>query len=214
MFQAQQLLQMGLHPSEILIGYEKAAKLCYAEMDNQVCYEVKDIHDFEEVKRCIKACIASKQFGLEDKLSDLITTACLYAIPKGGKRLPVDNVRVMKILGGGIEDSEVIHGMACIRESRTTITRAQNCKVAVFNTNIEMQQGETKGTILFKSAEELESYSKTEEDRFEVFIKGLADAGIQVVVCSGSISEIALHFLEQSPRSIRSSRAMLCQSGT
>lgn len=33
MFQAQQLIQMGLHPSEILIGYEKAAKLVYEELD-------------------------------------------------------------------------------------------------------------------------------------------------------------------------------------
>ena len=197
MFHAQQLIQMGLHPSEIIIGYEKAAKLCYELMDKQACYEIKDIHDVEEVKRCIKATIAAKQFGLEDKLSDLITTACLYAIPKGTKKLHVDNVRVMKILGGGIEDSEVIHGMACERQTRTTITRAEKCKVAVFNTNIEMQQGETKGTILFKSAEELETYSKSEEDKFEKFIGGLADAGIKVVICSGSVSEIALHFLEK-----------------
>jgi len=28
------------------------------------------------------------------------------------------------------------------------------------------------------NANELENYSKTEEDKFEVFIKGLADAGI------------------------------------
>merc|ERR1719230_946067 len=40
MFQAQSLIQMGLHPSEILIGYEKAAKLVYKELDAQVCYEV------------------------------------------------------------------------------------------------------------------------------------------------------------------------------
>jgi T-complex protein 1 subunit theta len=113
MFQAQGLLQMGLHPSEILIGYEKAAKLCYGMMEEQVCYEVKNIHDHEEVKRCIKATIASKQFGLEDKLSDLITTACLYAIPKNASKLPADNIRVVKVLGGGIDDSEVIHGMAC-----------------------------------------------------------------------------------------------------
>jgi T-complex protein 1 subunit theta len=104
---------MGLHPSEILIGYEKAAKLCYGMMEEQVCYEVKNIHDHEEVKRCIKATIASKQFGLEDKLSDLITTACLYAIPKNASKLPADNIRVVKVLGGGIDDSEVIHGMAC-----------------------------------------------------------------------------------------------------
>jgi T-complex protein 1 subunit theta len=47
------------------------------------------------------------------------------------------------------------------------------------------------------NANELENYSKTEEDKFEVFIKGLADAGIQVVVGSGSMSEMAVHFFEK-----------------
>ena len=42
------------------------------------------------------------------------------------------------------------------------------------------------------NASELENYSRTEEDKFEVFIKGLADAGIQVVVGSGSMSEMAV----------------------
>ncbi len=47
------------------------------------------------------------------------------------------------------------------------------------------------------NATELENYWKTEEDKFEVFIKGLADAGIQVVVGSGSMSEMAVHFFEK-----------------
>jgi chaperonin GroEL (HSP60 family) len=34
MVQAQRLIQMGLHPSEILIGYEKAAEKVYAELEN------------------------------------------------------------------------------------------------------------------------------------------------------------------------------------
>ena len=33
MAKAQALLQMGLHPSEILIGYEKAAKFAYEELE-------------------------------------------------------------------------------------------------------------------------------------------------------------------------------------
>ena len=43
----------------------------------------------------------------------------------------------------------------------------------------------------------MENYSKSEEDKFESFIKGLADAGIQVVVGSGSMSEMAVHFFEK-----------------
>lgn len=39
-----------------------------------------------------------------------------------------------------------------------------------------------------KTADELLNYTKGEEDKFEEFVKGLADAGINVVVGSGSIS--------------------------
>ena len=60
-----------------------------------------------------------------------------------------------------------------------------------------MNQGETKGTVLLTNAEELQNYTKSEEDQFEGFIKGLAEAGVNVVVASGSISETALHFLEK-----------------
>jgi len=69
--------------------------------------------------------------------------------------LNVDNVRVQKILGGGIQDSEVIQGMVVLKMALTSVHRVTKAKVAVFNTNIEMQQGETKGTVLFKSADEL-----------------------------------------------------------
>lgn len=108
-----------------------------------------------------------------------------------------DNIRVQKILGGGILDSEVVHGIVVVRGSETTIRSVEKAKVAVFNTNIEMQQGETKGTVLLQNAEELLNYTKGEEDAFEGFIKGLAEAGVQVVVGSGSMSELAVHFFEK-----------------
>jgi T-complex protein 1 subunit theta len=60
-----------------------------------------------------------------------------------------------------------------------------------------MQQGETKGTVLLKSAADLNAYTKGEEDQMENFVKGLAEAGINVVVGSGSVSEVALHYFEK-----------------
>lgn len=87
--------------------------------------------------------------------------------------------------------------MVVVRGSETTIRRAEKAKIAVFNTNIEMNQGETKGTVLMKTAEDLLGYTKGEEDKFEGFVKGLAEAGISVVVCTGSMSELAIHFFEK-----------------
>jgi T-complex protein 1 subunit theta len=196
MVHAQSLLQMGLHPSEILIGYEKASIKAQELLDEAVCYTLKDINDTDEVFKCMKSAVASKQYGLEDLLGGLITQACVHSISSQGK-MSVDNIRVQKILGGGIQDSEVVRGMVIIRQSETSIHHVIDAKVAVFNSNIEMNQGETKGTVLLTSAEELEGYSKSEEDQFELFIKGLADVGINVVVCSGSMSETAVHFFEK-----------------
>jgi len=94
-------------------------------------------------------------------------------------------------------DSEVIHGIVVVRGSETSVRHVEKAKVAVFNTNIEMQQGETKGTVLMKNADDLLEYTKGEEEAFEKFVKGLAEAGIQVVVGSGSMSELAVHFFEK-----------------
>lgn len=48
-----------------------------------------------------------------------------------------------------------------------------------------------------KTADDLLNYTKGEEDAFEEFVKGLAEAGIKVVVGSGSMSQLAVHFFEK-----------------
>ena len=97
--QAQSLLQMGLHPSDILLGYEKASVKAHEIFENQVAYTVQDITDYDEVLRCMKSSVMSKQYGLEDTLGSLITSACLMSISQRTKKISVDNIRVQKILG-------------------------------------------------------------------------------------------------------------------
>lgn len=197
MQQAEGLIKMGLHPSEILIGYEKGAKKTLELLEELTCYSVENIRDRKELQRCIKSAIASKQWGLEEFLSGILAEACLYAMPTDASKFNVDHVRVQKILGGSIHDTQVIHGMVVTRGSETSIHEVKNAKIAIFNTSIEMQQGETKGTVLLKNADDLLNYTRGEEDQFEGFIRGLAEAGVNVVIGSGSISELALHFFEK-----------------
>ena len=197
MQQAESLIKMGLHPSEILIGYEKGAKKALELLEDLSCYSVDHIRDRSDIQNSIKSAIASKQYGLENFLSGLIAEASLYAMPSDSNKFNVDAVRVQKVLGGTINDSQVIHGMVVLRGSETTVTEVKRAKIAVFNTSIEMQQGETKGTVLLKSADDMMNYTKGEEGQFEKFIQGLAEAGVTVVIGSGSISELALHFFEK-----------------
>ena len=54
-----------------------------------------------------------------------------------------------------------------------------------------------QGTVLIKNAEELEGYSRSEEDRLEALIKGIADSGARVVAAGSAIGDMALHFIEK-----------------
>jgi T-complex protein 1 subunit theta len=197
MAQAAGLINMGLHPSEILIGYDKAAKKTYELLEGLTAERLENPKDKAQLIRAVKSVVGSKQYGQEDFLTDLIAEASIFCTPTNASKFNIDNVRIQKILGGGLHDSQVVRGVVVPRESQTSFHQKRDCKVAVFNTNIEMQQGETKGTVLMKNADDLLNYTKGEEDKFEGFIKKLAEAGVQVVVCQGSMSELAVHFFEK-----------------
>ena len=50
---------------------------------------------------------------------------------------------------------------------------------------------------MIHNAEELLNYTKSEETEAERVIKAIADSGVTVLVCGGSISEIMLHYIEK-----------------
>ena len=60
MQEAEGLIKMGLHPSEILIGYEKGSKFALETLESLSSYSVKNIKDRTEIQKCIRSAIASK----------------------------------------------------------------------------------------------------------------------------------------------------------
>lgn len=106
-------------------------------------------------------------------------------------------MRVVKILGGSLNDSSLVNGMVMNRPALGSILAAENCKVACYGCPFEIQGGETKGTIVIKNAEDLLNFSKSEEDYLDKMVKSIADTGVKVVVIAGSVNELALHYLEK-----------------
>lgn len=156
-----------------------------------------DPRDAEDVARRIRACVSTKQAGFEDVLCPLIASACVAVVPKNARNFNVDNVRVCKMVGAGMYDSEVVRGLVLPRPAEGTIRAAEKVKVVVYAQGVEAGTTETKGTVLIKSAEELLNYSKSEEEAMEKVVRGIADAGVGLVVSGGAISELAMHFLEK-----------------
>uniref|UniRef100_A0A7S2RZC7 CCT-theta n=1 Tax=Rhizochromulina marina TaxID=1034831 RepID=A0A7S2RZC7_9STRA len=198
---AEELLHSGLHTSEIIAGYKTAFDRTIEVLPSLVCHTVENPRDSEQLIHAIKPVIMSKQYGYENLLAPLIARACLTVMPdaESGRKPSVnaDAVRVVKLIGGNVEQSSVIRGMLLARSVEGTITKVDAAKITVFGCGLESESTETAGTVLIRNAEDMLQYNRSEEKALEEVISAIAATGTNVVVSGGSISEMALHYLEK-----------------
>jgi len=198
----EELLRSGLHTSEVIGGYKKAAARLY-EILPTLSHRSLDANVTEEsLAKVISPVLAAKQYGCEEFLAPLVAKACLATATKSssspaGLAVHPDSVRIAKILGGTVEQSQVIHGFLALRGVETAVTSATDAKIAVYGCGIEASGTEAKGTVLMKTAEDLKGYNVSEENKMEEVIKSIADAGTKVMVSGGTVSEMAMHFIER-----------------
>ncbi|CEM04277.1 unnamed protein product [Vitrella brassicaformis CCMP3155] len=192
---AENLLKQGLHTSDVIKGYEMAIKKALQILEGCVCWSVKDPTIVEELRKGVRTSLSSKQLGIEDQLAQLVAEAAVKAMPRSVSDFNVDNIRVCKLQGGSLSDSHVISGMVHGRDATGSVKHKQGeLKVCVLSCGIEFTGTETKGTVLLHNAEELLNFTKKEEQKMEETIRAVRDAGVEVIVSGGNISDIAQHF--------------------
>mmetsp|Transcript_37056 Transcript_37056/g.60021 ORF Transcript_37056/g.60021 Transcript_37056/m.60021 type:complete len:544 (+) Transcript_37056:50-1681(+) len=195
--QAEALLRMGLHASEVIAGYTKAGKKALDILDNLPTFNVDDVRDKTKVAAVLNPVLGAKQYGYESVLAPMVAEACIQVCPKNAKQFNVDNVRIAKIPGASVSDTSVVKGFVLVRDSEGTIKHVKKSKVVAFTAGIDVAQTETKGTVLVKNADELMNYNVSEEKKMEEIIQQISEAGVNVVISGSSISEMAMHFLER-----------------
>ncbi|KAG9253297.1 chaperonin Cpn60/TCP-1 family [Emericellopsis atlantica] len=194
---AEDLLRMGLKASDIVIGYEKAQKFALETLEELSVDKVEDLRDQEELSKAIRTVVASKQNGNEDFLADLVAEAVLSVLPKNPLNFNVDNVRVVKIMGGSLEQSKVVKGMVFPKEPDGSIKKVNKAKVAVYTCPIDSSQTETKGTVLLHNAKEMMDFTQGEESQLESSIKEIHDSGVRAVIVGDRVGDLAMHYLNR-----------------
>lgn len=194
---AEELLRLGLKTADIVSGYERAQRVALAALEGLEVDAVSDVRQPAELGKALRGVIGSKQAGYEEALSELVAEAVLAVLPKNPNNFNVDNVRVVKIMGGSLDQSRVVRGMVFGREPEGTVTRASKAKVAVYSCPVDISQTETKGTVLLKNAKDMLDFTKGEERQIEGIIKELHDSGLRVVVAGSTVGELAQHYLNR-----------------
>ena len=167
--QAESLIKMGIHNSEIISGYTSAYKKALELLPKLVVNtSVKvDVHNAKSLETGIMSAIASKQYGVEGVLTPLVAQACSMVMPANPANFVVESVRVCKILGQSINESYVVKGVVIDRDSEGAIKHCNQGRVAVFSCPLDATATDTKGTVLISNADELLNYSQSEENIME-----------------------------------------------
>jgi T-complex protein 1 subunit theta len=121
---AQGLITSGLHPADILLGYERAFNKTLELLDTLPKVKCENLRSNEEVAKFLTPVIGTKLLqGQEGVLAPLIADACIRVTPSVAANFNTDNVRICKMLGGSLLDSIVIQGLVVVRLVEGCITK-------------------------------------------------------------------------------------------
>jgi T-complex protein 1 subunit theta len=194
---AEKLLRSGLHPSDIITGYELGLEQALTCLENSVAFNLEKIDD-ERLLKAIESSLAPKMPSYYKHFARVVLEACSAITQDTAPRFNDDSIRICKILGGCVEDSKVLKGWVITRgPESSTLERVENAKVACYRCPFDPDALETKGTVLIENAKDLINFNSSEENYAETLVKGIVEAGVNVVAVGGNISDICLHYLNK-----------------
>jgi len=193
---AGKLIDFGIHPSSIIIGYEKAHQKLLELLETLVINTNFDVHSIFDLSKACSTAIASKCFGLEDFISTKVAEACSIAIPKNPLKFIVDNVRTLKILGSNVYQTEVINGMVH-HQSKTNVKFVKNCKVLILTTNVGLREMDVTQNVVFNNSEDLLNFSKSEENIVKTSIENISKIGVKLLVLSTKPTDLETFYLNK-----------------
>ena len=192
--QAEQLLDDNIHPTVIARGYRLAAERS-RQILNELAENVTE-KDHELLKKiAITAMTGKGAESAKEQLAELAVKAVIQVKDEEG--ITLDNIKVEKVIGGGIETSELIEGIVLDKErvNFSMPKHIKNAKLALLDAALEVKSPETDTKIEISNPEQLEAFLEREERILREMVKKIKDSGANVVVCQKGIDDLAQHFL-------------------
>jgi chaperonin GroEL (HSP60 family) len=108
-----------------------------------------------------------------------------------------ESVKIVKITGGSIEDSEINYGLVVEKERLNPMMprKVENARIMLLEGTLEIKKLSTDAKISITDAKDLASFKQGEEKVLADQVEAIAKAGANVVFCQKGIGQVASHFL-------------------
>jgi len=191
---AEKLLDKKIHPTVIAKGYRIAAEKSQ-EILNEIALKIGP-DDNDILKQIAMTAMTGK--GAEnskEKFSEIILKA-VKQIEDNGK-IDLDDIKIEKSKGDGIEDTELISGIVVDKEkiSHDMPLVVKDARIALIDSPIELKNPEIDTKVSISSPEQLQSFLTQEENEIRNMVEKIKLSGANVVFCQKGIDDFAQFLL-------------------
>jgi len=200
---AEQLLSKGIHPSTI-----SDAWLLAQRQSEEILKSIAIPVDLKDRNSLIKAAVTSLNSKVvssnSDKLAPLAVDAVLKCIDlKTATNVNLEDIKVVKKLGGTIEDTEMIDGLVFSQSASHAAggpTRIQGAKIGLIQYQLSAPKTNMENSIVVEDYQQIDRILKEERKYILKLIKPIINSGCNVLLIQKSIlrdavNDLALHYL-------------------
>ncbi|MCZ7382769.1 MAG: thermosome subunit, partial [Candidatus Methanoperedens sp.] len=178
---AQELMELGVHPTTIIHGYNLAA-----HRSKEILTDIAVDSTDEQLRKIAQTALTGK--GIEfsrEKLSDLVVTAIksIVKTENGKRKVNIKDISIERRGEGSVEDSELVQGIILDRTKTHSSmpSRIENAKIAILATPIEVRKTETKSEISIEEVGQTRMFLEQEEKQVREAADKVINGGVNVV---------------------------------
>ncbi|MEF8873475.1 MAG: thermosome subunit beta [Candidatus Thermoplasmatota archaeon] len=195
---AEELIEQNVHPSVIAKGF-RLASMKAREILEESKIEL-DIEDEEKLHEIAMTAMTGKAIeGEKERLSNLAVDAVRHVAEKedGTYTVDIDNVKVEKKAGAGVDKTEMINGVLLDKERlhENMPSEVEDAKIALLNSALEIKETEVDAEIEITDPDQLEQFVNQEEESIKQMVEKVKDSDANVLLCQKGIDDLAQHYL-------------------
>ncbi|MCU4971909.1 thermosome subunit alpha [Halobacteria archaeon AArc-m2/3/4] len=193
---AEELLEQDIHATTLAQGYRQAAEEATDALE-EIAIDV-DETDTDILHQIAATAMTGKGAeNAKELLADLVVNA-VQAVADDDD-IDTDNVQIEKVVGGSVENSELVEGVIIGKErvSENMPYFVEDANVALVDDALEVKETEIDAEVNVTDPDQLQEFLDQEEEQLKEMVDQLVDVGADAVFVNGAIDDMAQHYLAE-----------------
>ena len=201
----EKLLERGIHPTIISDAFQTACKKAVEVLTAMAT--PLELSDRDSLLKSASTALNSK---IVSQYSSLLAPIAVEAVlrvidPKTAVNVDLKDIRIVKKVGGTIDDTELINGLVLtqnVSKSAGGPTRMEKAKIALIQFQLSPPKTDLENQIVVNDYQQMDRILKEEREYLLNMCKKIKKSGCNVLLVQKSIlrdavNDLALHFLSK-----------------